>query len=440
MKRGSDASLFTARGLRRREFFPHEVTRLRKQYPDTILKLERRGFSPERIAAGRCYQINVYSPRIEDFPVRLFRDRAINWHAQQFGRDGLIGAAGLFVEAGAAYVTLLQSDLCQQIFRSEELKRECASRLNNRFRYWYKLVLNAILDFAADLALDIVYSPTAAHIIATTPRPVDPGLFTEIYDSVAGLYECTRDAQSEAQYWRIELAANRERIARLEPASSELPAPERVICLYHDVEQDVDTMVSKAECAAALARMLELEHQRGVRATYNVLGTIFREVAPSVLDSDCHTLGFHTYDHQINDSAQLGKVRQVDLQVKGYRPAQSVITPEITWYNLSLYNFEWLMSSARSLGIDEPTLENGIVRIPVHQDDWGLATGEPYDEWTQRLFRTIAAKKFVAVGLHDCYSRYWIEQYDALLARLQDAGEMRSCDELASYVYRANAL
>src|SRR5271156_902818 len=157
MKRGSDASLFTARGLRPREFFPHEVTRLRKQYPDTILKLERRGFSPERIAAGRCYQINVYSPRIEDFPVQLFRDRAINWHAQQFGQDGLIAAAGLFVEAGAAYVTLLQSDLCQQIFRSEELKRECASRLNNRFRYWYKLLLNAILDFAADLALDIVY-------------------------------------------------------------------------------------------------------------------------------------------------------------------------------------------------------------------------------------------------------------------------------------------
>jgi hypothetical protein len=440
MKRGCDASLFTARGWRSREFFPHEVIRLRKQYPDTILKLERRGFSPERIAAGRCYQINVYSPRIDDLPVRLFRDRAINWHAQQFGKDGLIAAAGLFAEAGAAYVTLLQSDLCQQIFRSAELKRECASRLNNRFRYWYKVLLNAILDFAADLALDVVYSPTAAHIIATTPKPVEPGLFTEIYDSVPDLYECTRGAQGEAEYWRIELAANRERIARLEPAASELAAPERVICLYHDIERDVDTKVSKAECAAALERMLELERKRGVRATYNVLGTIFREVAPAIIDSDFHALGFHTYDHQINDLAQLGKVRNVDLQVKGYRPAQSVITSEITWYNLALYNFEWLMSAAKSLGIDEPALENGIVRIPVHQDDWGLATGESYDEWTRRLFETVEAKKFVAVGLHDCYSRCWIEQYDPLLARLQDAGELWSCDELVSYVYRANAL
>ncbi len=293
MKTGYDPAPFTENGFRAREFFPHEVIRVPKQYPDTLQKLALRGVRPERVAAGASYQVNLYATRIEDFPVRLFRDRAINWHHQQLGRDGLVASAGLFVESDQGYLTLLQSDLCQQIYRDPKLKQQCGSRLNNRFRYWYKMLLNAVLDFAQDLGLKAVYSPTAAHIVATTPRQVVPDLFEQIYDFVASSYVCARRSEGAAEYWRLELPANRNRIARLGAKPESGPRPSRVICLYHDIEQDVDTEVSRPECAAALAHMLEIEQARGIRATYNVLGTIYREVAPSILAAGRHALGLH---------------------------------------------------------------------------------------------------------------------------------------------------
>ena len=439
MKTGYDLTLFTEKGFRAREFFPHEVIRVPKQYPDTLLKLALRGVRPERVAAGACYQVNLYATRIEDFPVRLFRDRTINWHHQQLGRDGLVAAAGLFVEGDQGYLTLLQSDLCQQIYRDPKLKRQCGSKLNNRFRYWYKMLLNAVLDFAQDLGLHAVYSPTAAHIVVTTPKRVVPDLFKQIYDFVTSSYVCARRPEGAAEYWRLELPANRNRIARLVTKPESGPQPTRIICLYHDIEQDVDTEVSKSECAAALAHILEIEQARGVRATYNVLGTIYREVAPSILAVGGHALGLHTYDHNIDDPAQLARARKVDLQVKGYRPARSIITPELSVYQLSYHNFEWLMSSARSLGLEEPALDRGVVRIPAHLDDYDLVKGESYEDWMQRLHRAVETRQFVSVGLHDCYSQYWIEHFDQLLEYLQNAGELWNCDDLTNRVYLANA-
>ncbi len=373
-------------------------------------------------------------------PIRLFRDRAVNWHAQQFGKDGLIAAAGLFVEGRVGYVTLLQSDLCQQIYRDAELKRECASRLNNRFRYWHKILLNAVLDFALDLGLDTIYSPTAAHILATTPKDIAPELFIQIYDSVPTSYQCERCTVGDAEYWRVELQNNRDRVALLNSKSSEIALPNRVICVYHDIECDVDTAVSKDDCIRALGRMLEIERSRSLSTTYNVLGTIYKEVAPSIMDAGTHTIGLHSYDHNVGDVNQLPRSREVDLQVKGYRPAQSVITPEITEYNLSYYNFEWLLGWWKHFESIEPIVDRGIVKIPVHQDDYSLTRDEKYEDWTEQLFRTVDQQRFVAVGLHDCYSKFWLHEYGDLLDRLLSAGEIWSGDQVVNHVYLANAL
>src|SRR5271166_1356155 len=439
MKTGYDLTLFGEKGFRAREFFPHEVVRVPKQYPNTLQKLAIRGVRPERVAAGACYQVNLYATRIEEFPVQLFRDRAVNWHLQQLGRDGLVASAGMFVEGDQGYLTLLQSDLCQQIYRDPKLKLQCGSKLNNRFRYWYKMLLNAVLDFAEDLGLHAVHSPTAAHIVAATPKRVVPDLFEQIYDFVAGSYVCARRSEGAAEYWRLELQANRNRIARLATKPERALQPTRIICLYHDIEQDVDTEVSKSECAAALTQMLEVEQARGVRATYNVLGTIYREIAPSILAVGSHALGLHTYDHNLDDPEQLGKARKVDLQVKGYRPARSIITPELSSYQLSYHNFEWLMSSARSLGLEEPALDRGVVRIPAHLDDYDLVKGESYENWMHRLRREVETRQFVSVGLHDCYSKYWIKHFKHLLEYLQHAGELWNCDDLSDRMYLANA-
>ena len=48
------------------------------------------------------------------------------------------------------------------------------------------------------------------------------------------------------------------------------------------------------------------------------------------------------------------RVATIDYRIKGYRPAQSRITAELTDANLAFHNFEWLASSRYSLG-DHPT-------------------------------------------------------------------------------------
>jgi hypothetical protein len=131
----------------------------------------------------------------------------------------------------------------------------------------------------------------------------------------------------------------------------------------------------------------------------------------------------------------------VDLQVKGYRPPQSRLTAEITDYTLAYWNFEWLLSSARSLGSSEPRLQNGIVKIPIHMDDYDMQTGDlSYGQWLQRLDSLVATRDFVAVGLHDCYARHWLDGYAELLGRLEHAGELWTCDQVVNRVRFENTL
>jgi len=435
MKLAVERAAFTERGFRAREFFPHEVVCLPKPYADSHLCLERRGVTRRRIAAGELVQLNVYSDWLNGFPDALFTDAAVNWHGQQFGRKGLIAAAGLFIEGTSCVVTYLQSDICQQIYRSPSLKRAASARLDTRFRYWYRMLFNAILDFAADRGLVAVHSPTGSHIVGATKKRIDPGLFTQIYDSVGERYVCRRENIDRAQYWTLNLRDNHDRIARLAPGPTPEPAVRgaKVICICHDIESNVDTNVPERECREALDRMLAIERAHGVRTTYQVLGRLFHDIAPVIAASDSHALAFHSYDHQVGDPSQLARTRDVDLQVKGYRPPQSAITGDLSDYILAYWNFEWLLSSARSFGFQEPRVENGIVKIPVHLDDWPLHTGElTRTQWMARLRDEIAKRDTVVISLHDCYARRWLDWYPELLAELQSFGQLWTCEQVVN--------
>ncbi len=441
MKTCYDADRFIAKGYRRREFIPHRVVALRKPYPDAYLLLTRRGVAPERLRAGECWQINLYSRRIEGLPAELFTDPTVNWHKQQFGEPGLIAAAGLFIDGAAAFVTTLQSDLSQQVAKHPQLKKQCASQLDKRFRYWYEILFNAVLDFAVDYGLDHVYSPTGSLIAVKTRKRIDPAFFFQIYDFVENRYQASRERIGDSDYWRVGIAENLGRIVRLEQSTSRTKdSPARVICLYHDIEENVDTDVAPEDCESALTRMLEVERTLGIRATYNVLGEQFARKIPTILASDSHSIAFHTYNHRLDDLDQLAQVRRVNLQVKGYRPARSIVTSELSDYNLAFHNFEWLMSSASSLKRDLPGLENGIVKIPVHLDDYSLSTGaESYEEWVSQLLALVNEKSFIAVGLHDCYSRRWIDRYAELLSSLQSAAEFWTGDQVLDHVIFSDA-
>ena len=442
MKASYSAEPFVAQGLRAREFFPHQVIAVRKAYPDALLQLARRGVETSNIAAGSLWQINLYSDWIDDFPPEVFRDRIVNWHQQQFGRPGLVAAAGLFLDRKNAYVTLLQSDLCQQIFRHADLKRQCAARINNRFRYWYKLLFNAVLDFALAHHLEYVFSPTAEQITTTTRKQIDDTLFRQIYDHPAASYDSRRCKVGPAEYWELSIAINKSRIIPLQRMTSSQAERSAgpIVCVYHDIEENVDTDIDPDSCKKALQRMLEIEQRQAAAVTYNIVGKIFPQVAPVIASAGQHSIAFHSYDHRIDNLRQLPQVREVNLQVKGYRPPRSVITAELSDYSLVYHNFEWLMSSATSLGFDTPRLEGGLVKIPVHFDDYSLATGrETWQQWFDRVTRAVEARSFIAIGLHDCYAQFWLEKYPELLDRLKAVGNLWTCDDVLNDVYLNDA-
>src|SRR5262249_43169914 len=175
-----------------------------------------------------------------------------------------------------------------------------------------------------------------------------PDLFLRIYNYPEDHYVCRRTRHNGAETWEIPVLANMARIVRLRP---ETIAPQKetkpCICLFHDIEENVDTSISVAECADNLSRMLTIERKFGVATTYNVLGTLLEQKRPEILASNPqHAIGFHSFDHRIKDLNQLGQCREVDLRVKGYRPARSELTAELSDYNLTRLNFEWLACSA----------------------------------------------------------------------------------------------
>ena len=90
-----DPALFTSRGFQPREFSPHTVLCIPKMYPDAVLALERRGVPREELVLENFRQINVYASDLDRFPHALFNDPTINWHAQQWGIERLVAAAGV---------------------------------------------------------------------------------------------------------------------------------------------------------------------------------------------------------------------------------------------------------------------------------------------------------------------------------------------------------
>jgi hypothetical protein len=443
-KTSDSAKAFAASGFDRAEVFSHRVCVIPKQYPDTLVLLGQQGILEPEVKAGAFFQMNLYARDVSEFPRELFTDRTLNWHNQQLGEDGLIAAASLYAQDDALMLILMQSDLCQQLYRHAELKRTCRTQVQKRFGAWHRMLFNAILDCALDAGFASVLTPTADWILGRIKKPVQPDLFRRIYDSVAARYECRRVTRNSAEYWEVPLQENADRVVRLAPSAlAELKADEQpLICIFHDIEENVDTGVTPQECSDSLVAMLSIERSRRVRATYNVLGTLLPAKRQQIWDSDNgHAIGFHSFNHDLTGETQLTRCREVDLQVKGYRPPQSKITSELTDYRLSYLNFEWFASGERSLGVKRCTLQNGIVKIPIFTDDYPIFTGQQdYAEWERRLLECTRTRSFVAFSLHDCYGKFWINHYEALLDKLAAVGNFVTAEEMCNRVFRQNCI
>jgi peptidoglycan/xylan/chitin deacetylase (PgdA/CDA1 family) len=245
------------------------------------------------------------------------------------------------------------------------------------------------------------------------------------------------------------------------------------VCICHDIQRGLGHVgvdaglaeVADRDWRRSLERMLAVERELGIAATYNVLGLLLGEVRAEI-ERDGHCVGFHSFDHRIGRSLplptrlyrfvdgagagrlgrlaggldQLARCRQLDYRIKGYRPPQSRITVELQDARLLHHNFEWLASSADSLRILGPVLRNGIVRVPVHLDDFDLYRGRlTFDAWKAEAFAKIESHDVAVISLHDCYAHLWLPQYRGFLERVAALAQPRTLDRIAAEVTLAAA-
>lgn len=426
------ADEWVEKGHKRRHFFAHRLFQLPKCGPDGY-KLAERMFGEREL--GRHWQLLVQADPelVERFPRELFFDDDLLWHQQHLGRPGQVASASVVLADGALHTLVHQSDLVQRIGRCREHK----TQIENRFRGWPWMLLNGIVAFAQERSLRTVRVPTAELAMRHTDpsRPVQPYLFERIYDRPAAGLPGTRRA---GEWWEIDVG--KAAPAAVEPERGSEPiADDRTVCLTHDVERgsghrDVDPDFARRadeSGARALAAMLAAEAGAGVHATYNVVGEMLPEVRGQI-EPEGHALAFHSYDH--GDGDQLERCRRVDPRLKGYRFPRSIRTAEATNARLAFHNFEWL-AAAGPPG-SEPRLEDRLVSVPVHRDDFALYTGDvDYDAWESSLLEHAETAPITVVGLHDCYGELWLERYPELLEKLSERARLRTLDEVAADVF-----
>lgn len=422
---------FLARGFEGRQFFPHRVFHLPKCGPDGY-KLALR-MCGER-DPNRLSELVLYAtPELANqFPDELWFDDDLNWHQQQFGRIGQVATVNLRLDDNDLFAMVLVSDLVQRISR----RRDCKSRVENRFRHWPKIFLNAILAYAAQRGLSRVFVPKSGWALTHTDpaRNVQAALFERIYDRPVARYEPSENGE----WWIVDLAQNAGRIIALESRSEPL-RNEKTICICHDIERGLGHMDSDPEFARIadqqapenLRRTVEIEHSMGISCTYNVVGTLLDEVRP-LIEGAGHEVAFHSYNHDIAQE-QLALCRSLDYRLKGYRPPQSRLTAELTDSALCYQNFEWLACSAWSLGFSEPRIENRISKIPILFDDFAMyEQGVSFGQWRDSALEKIESSWFVAFSLHDCYAAFWLEAYPSFLRDISELGSFRTCNEVAA--------
>lgn len=422
---------FLAAGYRGRQFFAHHIFHLPKCGPDGF-KLAERMCSEQD--PNRLSELVLYAaPELADkFPDDLWFDDDLIWHQQQFGRTGQVATVNLRKDGSDLYTMALVSDLVQRISR----RRDHKSRVEDRFKGWPGILLNAVLACAAGNGFSRVFVPKSRWAMKHTDpdREVQPELFERVYDRPVARYE----PSETGEWWIVDLARNSGRIIHLESRSVQI-LNEKTICICHDIERGLGHIDCDPEFARTadqqapenLRQMLEIEQSLDISTTYSVVGSLLDEVRP-LIENAGHEVAFHSYNHVISQE-QLALCRSVDYRLKGYRPPQSRIKAELTDAALCHHNFEWFASSAYSLGFTEPLIENRIVKIPVLFDDYAMyAKGVPYGKWRTTALEKIESSKFVAFGLHDCYAGFWLDDYRSFLLDISELGCVRTLNEVAA--------
>jgi len=430
------------RGFRKSRIFPHQIYYLRKCGPDGFLLAKQMyGLTDP----SKMFQVQLYAHESLHhlLPADLWFDNELLWHQQQFGMQGQIATADVILAGDALYATVRFADVVQRIGRHRSYK----TVIEKQFAGWNEMLLNAIASFAAEQGVSRIVAPTSELALSGTDRKrnVQPQMFERLYDRAV---ERQFRVQRRRDRWVIELADNRDRFLPLPSAVRRLGTDRAAICIAHDTERELGhrgldpalESLPVSEFNRRLDTMARIEQESGVRSTYNIVGSFLSDVREP-LEQAGHGVAFHSFDHR-RWRKQLLRCRQADYRIKGYRPPQSRMTWELRDKNLCSQNFEWIATSASRLhGAAVPFLKNGVVRIPIADDDFPLyKRAMSYSEWESGLLARVAGQRFTAFGLHDCYADLWLEHYPRLLERLSVLGEMVTMDTISDRSHLAAAV
>jgi hypothetical protein len=220
---------FLAKGYKYRHVFAHQLYFLPKCGPDGF-QLARQMCGSNRLDESWEIVLYAHACELNEFPEPIFFDDELCWHQQQFGKAGQVAAVDLVLRGTDLYSMAHQSDLVQRASR----QRQFRTRLQNVFKGWNHMLLNAILNFAVEHSVQNIYTPTATLALRNTDpaRKVQRALFERIYDQqVQALFRTT----AAGEWWKIDVKESLHRLIRPETKIEAWPQ-DKVICLCHDIE------------------------------------------------------------------------------------------------------------------------------------------------------------------------------------------------------------
>lgn len=494
---------FFNKGYKRRYFLPHEVYYIPKCGVDG-LRLAHRMWNinnPDFLWEIILY---AGKSSIAEFPREIFFDEDIIWHQQHLGKVGQIATANLIVNGKILYTLEHISDLVQRIYLRKEFRTRVNSCYKYWHHMLLNSILNFAVEYNLKLIYSPTSSMLVKKLYPEVNRKYfdriydrDVKMHFEV-DQKNGMWiidvEKNRHKLVPLKKKKEILKNNKKTICIFHDIERRLG--------YEEVETDLVKMGNKS-AAESLEKMLNIEKEINIKTTYNVVGSLMNEVRTRI-ERDGHCVAFHSYNHQksiqptinykgeaailnpisevyykvvfcmnivrkllslpliryqtINEVYrnavnkvrrqlsllpvinQLAECRNVEYRIKGYKHYESQISYEIKDNDLCFYNFEWLATDEKTTGA-EPILQNRIVKIPIFYDDQEMYKKNiPYRIWEKKIIEGIKKRKFVAIGLHDCYAHYWLTNYADLLRKIGCLGQFKTFNEVANQVFLANAV
>jgi hypothetical protein len=453
-------SRFVDLGYPKTHIFPHKIFAIPKPGPDAE-RLAKWMLGDQRGLTHWTLLLHATGEDLLSFPGELFFDKDLVIHQQHFGEVGHVAFAYVISAGKNLYVLQLVSDPVQRRTRAPQFQE----RLKRCFRGWRYMLVNSVLDFAFSQGKEQIHFATAELVKrhSDTRRAPSGTFLKRIYDDTISQHF---DATRQGDWWLLDSRTNRERVV---PLAKKVEARDgtKKICITHDIERGIGHRIvdphfaQKAERYGSehLGKMLAVEHALDCRTTYCVVGSILAEVRAEI-EHQGHCLGFHSYDHAFEPkplwqklrlrylrvrflsrigkyppAVQLKLCREIDYMIRGYRPPNSIITPELCVENLRCFNFDWFASSSDSLGTKEPCFRDGVVFLPIAFDDFSLYSGDrSYADWEAKALSIIERRNFTALGLHDCYGDHWLPHYRSFLERVMDMGELNTLDDIANEI------